>query len=659
MPVETKKLLNNGKSVAPIALIRSKSGPYLAPRLATSVRSTPSPEMRTDGRIIGVEFDAESANKGNITTPVKSFLATNVTPRSSSRKSRTDSPNSTPNGPPSSSRPSSTTVSIDESQALKLQGQTESKNTRAESVISNGTRPTMARNSQSVDAKDFDALGVGSPMFFHASDVTLVPKRPIYQASKTGSCFVYADGRREGMAVRPASQVGSKAASEVGVKHKSYPVTGTAKTTQLISASPKNISPATSPRLPPSIISPIHSIPRHRSTSPLKEFETPDQQFTSRTRRTSGTSNVSSATTTKSTKSILSGRPISCSNALKPRTHVKTQSVSSTEAYADSQCHPRQSDSSLLVIQSPELLRDRSIYPGFFDIQTMHLDSPASPTSPLVSPDRMTSSTSQGKIDQLNSMAASARRERKVLDLEISNSSLLAINRTLEREMRKQKIELRRYRRLTSGGRISFVPKERAISGTTTISTLSFGSDHTYGSDEEDELTNIPSDNEDQEEDYDDSDDSTISLSPEAQATRDLRQRSRDEKRLQLDLSKHQQLLIDSQKMNESLKKCMNRTEELILEGKKALAYRVRVGEIKIGGRVLHEDDNPQMQDVQPRHGLLSPADVPDPEDLLWASGASPARSVIPQTQDDHILLIGAQDEEFEEQHDELVEPVE
>jgi hypothetical protein len=48
-----------------------------------------------------------------------------------------------------------------------------------------------------------------------------------------------------------------------------------------------------------------------------------------------------------------------------------------------------------------------------------------------------------------------------VLDLEISNSSLLAINRTLEREMRKQSAELRRFRRLSRSGRLSI----RTISG--------------------------------------------------------------------------------------------------------------------------------------------------------------------------------------------------
>ncbi|KAK9470082.1 uncharacterized protein V1510DRAFT_424060, partial [Dipodascopsis tothii] len=40
-----------------------------------------------------------------------------------------------------------------------------------------------------------------------------------------------------------------------------------------------------------------------------------------------------------------------------------------------------------------------------------------------------------------------ARFNRKILDLEISNTSLLAINRTLEREMRAQNRELRALRK--------------------------------------------------------------------------------------------------------------------------------------------------------------------------------------------------------------------
>jgi len=92
------------------------------------------------------------------------------------------------------------------------------------------------------------------------------------------------------------------------------------------------------------------------------------------------------------------------------------------------------------------------------------------------------------------------------------------------------------------------------------------------------------------------------SLSPGAMAESDLRHRKKDEKRLQLDLSKHQQLLIDSQKMNQSLKRCLGWTEELISEGKKALEYHVRVSDVELGGRVLAPDevegDNEGMSDI-------------------------------------------------------------
>jgi hypothetical protein len=67
--------------------------------------------------------------------------------------------------------------------------------------------------------------------------------------------------------------------------------------------------------------------------------------------------------------------------------------------------------------------------------------------------------------------------------------------------------------------------------------------------------------------------------------------RRRDERRLELDLSKHQQLLIDSQKINQSLKRCLGWTEELIKEGKRALEYQVRASDVELGGRVLAPEE--------------------------------------------------------------------
>lgn len=197
-------------------------------------------------------------------------------------------------------------------------------------------------------------------------------------------------------------------------------------------------------------------------------------------------------------------------------------------------------------------------------------------------------------LERMNELAANARRERKVLDLEITNSSLAAINRTLEREMRKQTAELRRYRRLSRSGRLS-IATSASMRTSTGLSTID-GEDSTTQLSDMGEESEEVSEFESSEESVDDG-----SLDPEALAASDLRHRKRDEKRLQLDLSKHQQLLIDSQKLNESLKRCLGWTEGLIAEGKKALEYNVRVSDVELGGRVLVVDDAEENEGA--RHG--------------------------------------------------------
>lgn len=206
--------------------------------------------------------------------------------------------------------------------------------------------------------------------------------------------------------------------------------------------------------------------------------------------------------------------------------------------------------------------------------------------------------------------AANARRERKVLDLEISNSSLLAINKTLERELRKQSVELRRFRRLSRSGRLSLAATTRSISGQSAYSldtVTEMDGDEPHLSDGEDES------------DFDDFDDEDGSiLSNESGSltgsSARSRQRARDEKRLMLDLSKHQQLLVDSQKLSQSIKRCMTCTEELIRDGNKALEYRVGIGDVKLGGRVLNDEELDERgldqgtEEIEPRRGLLSPS---------------------------------------------------
>ena len=96
-------------------------------------------------------------------------------------------------------------------------------------------------------------------------------------------------------------------------------------------------------------------------------------------------------------------------------------------------------------------------------------------------------------------------------------------------------------------------------------------------------------------------------MSPAVLAEKDESHRLGDEKRMQLDLSKHQELLIDSQKMNQSLKRCLDWTEELIKDGQKALAYKVQASDVKLGGRVLSTEEDLDMGPERERKALLSP----------------------------------------------------
>ena len=236
----------------------------------------------------------------------------------------------------------------------------------------------------------------------------------------------------------------------------------------------------------------------------------------------------------------------------------------------------------------------------------------------------------------LTDLVASARRERKVQDLQITNASLEAINRTLERQLRKQTAEIRRFKRLSRSGRLSINPvPARAVSGSSVegggLARAGMGLDDL--SEEESELGAAELDNEEDEDELSSSEESG-QLSPNTAAQRDERHRKRDEERLQLDLSKHQQLLVDSQKINQSLKRCLGWTEELIKEGKRALEYQVRFSDVEIvGGRVLAPEEV-QAREAGLEDGVSMDEDgSEDDEDDLLTGGPG----VVYELEDDTI----------------------
>ena len=240
----------------------------------------------------------------------------------------------------------------------------------------------------------------------------------------------------------------------------------------------------------------------------------------------------------------------------------------------------------------------------------------AIPSPGLASPTKAVGG--QSALEMMNELAANARRERKVLDLEISNSSLLAINRSLEKEMRKQKAELKRFRRMSRAGRFSI----DAIGSTIETFTAKRASDlsdmsEVEENEENEEVEELPS--EEEVESSESSFEESV-LDNSVQAERDEVYRLRDEKRLQLDLAKHRDLLMNSQKMNESLKRCLGWTDQLIKDAQKALDYKVNASDVRLGGRVLvTEDDEEEDTSHEEARGLLSPwspqraADTLDP----------------------------------------------
>lgn len=103
-------------------------------------------------------------------------------------------------------------------------------------------------------------------------------------------------------------------------------------------------------------------------------------------------------------------------------------------------------------------------------------------------------------------------------------------------------------------------------------------------------LTGASNSYEDGEDDDDASDIASTTLSGSS-GTRSPTTLARDQKRLRLDLTRHRELLVDSQRMNVSLKRCLGMTEMLMNEGSKALDYTVGIGDVELGGRVLSPEE--------------------------------------------------------------------
>jgi len=560
---------NNGHLAKPFtptlsaAFHRSNKAP-LTPKLASP---SPGPVFPAR-RLAQPDHPYSTPSKDDSPAVPPTFLSANVTPRSGPRTTRRDgaisSPTNTPPAPSPHTPYSQSTIGYgrrDRSPARGVKPE-QSRSLRAKTLTAE-TQPISRPNS-------FSDMASGTSLFFHASDArsshpseppTAPRPRPQGQTSPA-SIFVYANGDQERNSLGDQSSVTSTTSKQrsggIGLP-RPLPAGKPAGSPSSRLGSPR-LSDATSP-------------PQEDARLPFPGG--PDNGLGIIPRLGSPSDTIGDKSQPPSIRHTKSSSVDSNPHFTPPQETLRASPVIVSGNYFHDGAAP-------VMSENIPALRPRIFSNG----SSVSTDTyPPLPLSP-------------GKSDAPSEAALNARTERKIMDLEISNSSLLAINRTLEREMRQQKAELRRFRRLSRAGRISMAPSTRSFSGValSTTSEMDEG-DSEYSIRSPDEMSEIS--------DEDSIVDEGI-LSPGSLAEHDAKHRAHDEKRVMLDLAKHQEVLADSQKMNQSLKRCLGWTEELIKEGQRALEYNVHVQDVELGGRVLAPEELGEIGESG--RGLLSPS---------------------------------------------------
>lgn len=618
MPTLAKRAPPAGPKVAPKLAARSSATSANTtaspgPQRQTVTLATPVPR-RTAARSESVLSQSSSVNFGgsgsrrdphaagrdSVASPVPGFIQNNTTPRAGSRQSRVNSANTSPN-------PADAAADAWESRSgLGISG----TGYDAETPRKNGPGPTSA----SRDSKFFYASDAskGSQPTSHPKPATSQPKAPTSQPK--GPTFFYANG--DNLPSTPGSGPGPSAvtsapfspplaaANHDPLASKFMYANGTPDLKPSLMTSSSGSVVSTSSRPPSGRTGSVPQSPAFvasRAPSPPKP-----------------SSHARPPLQTSSGPSIAERRSVATSAPQLVQNNTNLKRISSEGLPRRTSGHSR---SGSAVGDPPSVARVMASSPP----ATSPLPSPLSFNNPGLSmasvlqaaeeladhaePDDdesmvsgLTSPRSSSGNDPLNELVANARRERKVQDLQITNASLEAINRTLERQLRKQTNELRRFKRQARAGRLSSanaVPPSRVASSSTASDAPEGPLDNLGLSDLSEEDSELDAEDEDLESELSESDSTgSAQMSSNGHAARHGRHGRRDEKRLQIDLSKHQQLLVDSQKMNQSLKRCLGWTEELISEGKRALAYQVRVSEVDVANGAAPDDgEQPYIYD--------------------------------------------------------------
>ncbi|KXT11828.1 hypothetical protein AC579_6078 [Pseudocercospora musae] len=594
----------NGRPLKPTLASTRTAAPRtpLTPRIAgiaagsatSTTASRPTPRLPNRGAGAAV-VSPRPKPQG---TPVKDVAGGNVTPRSSARKSRAGgvSPaqdESVKEALPVRSRPSAEGQgrgSGVSSLSLPL-----ARTSRPNSVVSdNASRglpsplvtrsPGFADSTESIESR-----------FFHASEAAKqepMPKKPELRKTPT---FFYADGQEDNSGKPPSPVLSAVNDHRQGpfIKPDTHQIAP--KSPPVHSPAPSNVSTS---YFPPNLSNQL------RSPSPSKEnIHLPYRKGVS---QIFGTRPVTTASPAPSEAQAENATD----DHRQPSYGIQHRKSTSLSSITSSSQARKKSNTALDATPSPlnqppeHVAAKATSKTASSHIELISIETLASPAL-IGSPSEMALSPTKS----VSQLAADARRERKVLDLEISNSSLMAINTSLEREVRRQKAELKRFRRLSRAGRFSLATSERSSRRQSEgLSTLS---EDDEGADSSGLLSGLAEDDVSDSEDEDSLVSSSEPLSPASEHSRQQDRLAKDEKRLRVDLQRHKELLVQSQAMNQSIKRCMYATEEMISEGKKALQYHVRVSDVKLGGRILTGFEA-EEEDVE---------DIEIAEELDWHSG--------------------------------------
>jgi len=558
------------------------------------------------------DSDYERAGVGHglsedeIATPVKTFLSSNITPRSSARKARAETASPTWNGTPTGTTAVSRPVSSNDREAsvgdaLSASGRglripNSGPRSRTSSIISDRLGSSVLSKpdpSQPINSTARVSSPENAPKFFHANDIkSSVSSRPsLEKPFRTGRTPEYVHSEEVSSPNGNTSSSG-RSPSPDDQRTKVFHVKEL-NGSKCPPVRPANGTSSNRPQLQTIYSTNTTSSPP-RATSPLKEEILPRKSSVSKPSPRRHTRLVSNGGSELRTPEAISaskvdlGRRSSLTSPGRPRynAHTRSPSVPTTGPSPSRRSSVGHSDASPVEqARTTSVLGVQGALPHSVNPPSNSHELPKSqPHSQPPSPTRQ-AITGQSKIDQMNELAANARRERKVLDLEISNSSLLAINRTLEREMRKQSAELRQFRRLSRSGRISIAPS-RSASGK--LSAFSEG-DSTIDSDD---LVSPSEDEEDLADGLSVVSSSSPKSRPSSPTHRAARTRFQDPQGIELDLAAHRALLLDSQKMNVSIKRCLAQSEFLISSGRRALEHHAQTPKQENpGARVLTPDE--------------------------------------------------------------------